>query len=164
MTVVQSLSSVPVAPSLWSMNWAWGLPLIALTVVFHVLGLGLIRRGVVRVFERTTHYHYQVPLFAVVLGGTTLLATMLHGVEAIIWAIAYRALNALPDVKLAILYSLNAITSYGHIELHLENHRHLMGALEALNGWLLFGLTAAFLFAVIQKFGFVESRGEDHKR
>jgi len=26
-----------------------------------------------------------------------------------------------------------------------------MGSLEALNGWILFGLTAAFLFAVIQK-------------
>jgi hypothetical protein len=26
-----------------------------------------------------------------------------------------------------------------------------MGALEALNGWLLFGLTTAFLFAIIEK-------------
>jgi hypothetical protein len=26
-----------------------------------------------------------------------------------------------------------------------------MGALEALNGWLLFGLTTAFLFAMIEK-------------
>jgi hypothetical protein len=33
----------------------------------------------------------------------------------------------------------------------LEDHWHLMGAMEALNGWLLFGLTTAFLFAVIEK-------------
>jgi hypothetical protein len=26
-----------------------------------------------------------------------------------------------------------------------------MGALEALNGWILFGLTTAFLFTVVQK-------------
>lgn len=26
-----------------------------------------------------------------------------------------------------------------------------MGSLEALNGWILFGLTTAFLFTVIQK-------------
>jgi hypothetical protein len=26
-----------------------------------------------------------------------------------------------------------------------------MGALEALNGWILFGLTTAFLFSVMQK-------------
>lgn len=50
-----------------------------------------------------------------------------------------------------MLYSLNALTSYGHTNLSLEDHWHLMGALEALNGWLLFGLSTAFLFAVIQK-------------
>jgi hypothetical protein len=26
-----------------------------------------------------------------------------------------------------------------------------MGAIEALNGWLLFGLTAAFLFVIVEK-------------
>jgi hypothetical protein len=29
-----------------------------------------------------------------------------------------------------------------------------MGALEALNGWLLFGLTTAFLFGIIKKVWF----------
>ena len=50
-----------------------------------------------------------------------------------------------------MLYSLNALTSYGHTNLSLEDHWHLMGALEALNGWLLFGLTTAFLFAMMEK-------------
>lgn len=163
MTAVQSLSCVLVDPSLWSIKWAWGLPLIVLTVVIHVFGLGLMRREAVRVFERTIQYHHRVPVFAAVLGGMTLLATMLHGIEAIIWAVAYRALNALPDVESAIIYSLNAITSFGHTALHLENHWHLMGALEALNGWLLFGLTAAFLFAVIDRFGLVGRSREHHQ-
>jgi hypothetical protein len=50
-----------------------------------------------------------------------------------------------------MLYSLNAMTSYGHTSLALAEHWHLMGAMEALNGWLLFGLTTAFLFAVLEK-------------
>lgn len=50
-----------------------------------------------------------------------------------------------------MLYSLNAMTSYGHENMALEAHWKLMGALEALNGWLLFGLTTAFLFAMIEK-------------
>jgi hypothetical protein len=33
----------------------------------------------------------------------------------------------------------------------LEQHWQMMGALEALNGMLLFGLTTAFLFAMIQE-------------
>ncbi len=42
-----------------------------------------------------------------------------------------------------MLYSLNAITTYGHSDVHLSGHWQLMGALEALNGMLLFGLTTA---------------------
>ena len=90
MIAVQSLFCVMVDPPLWGMKWAWGLPLIVLTVVIHVLGLGLLRRQAVRVFERTTPNHHKVAVFAAVLGGMTLLATVLHGVEAIIWAMAYR--------------------------------------------------------------------------
>ncbi len=67
-----------------------------------------------------------------------------------VWAAAYRLLGASTDNKSAMLYSLNALTSYGHEELHLAPHWKLMGALEALNGWILFGLTTAFLFTVVQ--------------
>jgi hypothetical protein len=91
-------------------------------------------------------------LFAVVLGSAALLATVLHALEASLWAAAYWQLNALPEAKSAMLYSLNAITSYGHTGLTLEVHWQLMGAMESLNGWLLFGLTTAFLFDVIQQF------------
>jgi hypothetical protein len=151
-TVIQYSCTFLSIPSNWSGNWAWGLPLIVLTVVIHVLGLGVIRQTVSRVFEGGTNYH-QSAVFAAALGATTLLATMLHGIEAGIWAVTYRILGALPDSKTAMLYSLNAITSYGHTEVDLASHWHLMGALEALNGWLLFGLTTAFLFAVIEQFG-----------
>ena len=91
------------------------------------------------------------------LGGTTWFATVLHASEAGLWAVAYRLLGAIADSKSAMLYSLNAITSYGHTDLELGAHWHLMGALEALNGWLLFGLTTAFLFTIIQEFGSVRA-------
>jgi hypothetical protein len=41
----------------------------------------------------------------------------------------------------------------------LDPHWQLMGALEALNGILLFGLTTAFLFAMIQEVWPLGSRG-----
>ena len=138
----------------WSADWAWGLPLIVLTVLIHVSGMGLISQRVMtgpagRIIGRL---HPRLA-FVVVVGATTLFATCLHGFEAGLWAIAYRRLGALPDFKTAMLYSLNALTSYGHTALDLAEHWHLMGALEALNGWLLFGLSAAFLFSVIEKAG-----------
>jgi hypothetical protein len=98
-------------------------------------------------------------VFVTVIGLTTLLATSLHGIEVAIWAVAYRFVGALPDNRSAMLYSLNAMTSYGHTNLRLDDRWHLMGAIEALNGWLLFGVSTAFLFAVIEKmFSFYESR------
>jgi hypothetical protein len=88
---------------------------------------------------------------AFVIGGTALSATMLHAVEVLSWAVAYRLLGGLPDNKSATLYSLNAMTSYGHANLYLAPHWQMMGALEALDGWILFGLTTAFLFTVVQR-------------
>jgi len=32
-----------------------------------------------------------------------------------------------------------------------ETIRHILGAIQALNGWLLFGFTTAFLFALIER-------------
>jgi hypothetical protein len=73
-----------------------------------------------------------------------------HGTEAFIWAMGFRLLHALPDKKSALLYSLSAMTTFGHSGATLENHWQLMGALEALNGWILFGLSTAFLYAMVQ--------------
>jgi len=135
----------------WGADWAWGLPLIVLTVVIHVIGLGLINQRVDRVSGGTIVCRHPTSAFVLVMGVTTLLATMMHGIEAGIWAVAYRLLDAMRDNKSAMLYSLNAMTSYGHEDLALAGHWKLMGAIEALNGWLLFGLTTAFLFGMIER-------------
>lgn len=134
------------------------MPLIVLTVVIHVLGLGLIKQKAFSVSSRTTRRQGNTALSLVIIGVVTLLATVLHAVEAALWAVAFQLLNAVADFKSAMLYSLNAVTSYGHTNLDLAQHWYLLGALEALNGWLLFGLTTAFLFAVIDKLWMPENK------
>jgi uncharacterized membrane protein len=136
---------------MWTADWAWSLPLILLTVVIHVFGLGLINERVVRVLSRSMDRRRMVPIFALVMGVTVLLMTALHGIEGVAWAAAYVFVGAVPDGKSAMLYSLNAMTTYGHESVSLAPHWQMMGALEALNGMLLFGLTTAFLFAMIQE-------------
>jgi hypothetical protein len=149
---VEFFSSLLVFDTLhWSTNWAWGVPLIVLTVVIHVLGLGLIKQKAFSLSSRSIRRRHHSVVSLVIIGGVTLSATLLHAVEAALWAVAFELLNAMADFKSAMLYSLNAITSYGHTNLDLAQHWYLLGALEALNGWLLFGLTTAFLFAVIDK-------------
>ncbi len=130
----------------WNGNWAWSLPLIVVTVIFHALSMVFVTEGVIRAAHHVTRHHF----FALLIGAATLLAIALHALEAGIWAWVYVALGALPDGKSALLYSLNAMTSYGHEHLVLAAHWQLMGALEALNGMILFGLTTAFLYGMIR--------------
>ena len=146
----------------WGTNWVWGIPLIVLTSVVHVLGLGLINEYVVRALGRRMHHRHFTSLFAVAMSVTVLLATILHTIEAALWAVAYLLLGALPTTKAAILYSLSALTTYGHASAILPEHWKMLGALEALNGMLLFGLTTAFLFAMIQQVWPLGSRDRRH--
>ncbi len=143
------MSSLHTPP--WIDDWAWSLPLIAITVVIHVFGLGLITDEVGSILSRVADRRRFAPIFALAMSVTITLATVLHALEGGVWAGAYRLLGALPDNRSAMLYSLGAMTTYGHENLSLLPRWQMMGSLEALNGMLLFGLTTAFLFAVIQR-------------
>ena len=134
----------------WSSNWAWALPLIVLSVVIHASGLALMNERVGRLMHPVERRGL-IRRFALVMSIITVVATALHGFEAIVWAAAFRWLGALPDNKTAMLYSLSAMTTYGHANVFLKSEWQMMGALEALNGMLLFGLTTAFMFAMIQR-------------
>ena len=67
---------------MWIADWAWSLPLILLTVVIHVFGLGVINEKVVRTLSRSTDRRGLVPRFAIVMGAAVLLMTALHGRDA----------------------------------------------------------------------------------
>jgi hypothetical protein len=135
----------------WNGNWAWSLPLIVIIVIFHVLGMVFIHDKVIAVVQSAQRRRGVRVLFPFLMGLTTLLATILHILEAAIWAALYWVLGALPNGKSALLYSLGAMTTYGHEPFYLAPHWRLMGALEALNGMILFGLTTAFLYATFRQ-------------
>jgi hypothetical protein len=137
----------------WENDWIWGCPLIVVTVIIHVFGLGSMSQKALLIHNniRIGKHSSSTAASAVVIGAITLLATILHALEAAIWAVAYLLIGALTDSKSAMLYSLGALTTYGHQSLFLEEHWRLLGTIEALNGWLLFGLSTAFLFFLIQE-------------
>jgi len=137
-------------PEIWSEDWIWGLPIIVLTVLAHGFSLVLVHERVVVPLTRRLSARRSDVVFAAVLAATVLLLTVLHGLEAGVWAAAYVGLGALSELHSAMLYSLSAMTTYGHDNFYLEAHWRMMGALEALNGVILFGLTTAFLFSVLQ--------------
>jgi hypothetical protein len=139
---------------LQGVNWAWGLSLIALTIAIHTMGVVMMAIAglAIRVRLETRNLGFrQVILIAISgIGAVGLLLAVLHGIEATIWAAAYVWLGALDSLNDAILYSLDSMTTRGASGLTLEPHWQLMGALEAANGMLLFGISTAFIFAEMQ--------------
>ncbi len=145
----QSMNILSVAP--WSMDWVWSIPLIVFTVPFHAFVLRLVNRGVNSLLEDNGKKSFNHILSVVVVGGPALCATFAHGFEAWLWSVAYCFSGAIPDQKAAMEFSLGAMTTFGNNTLRLESRFQLMGPLEALSGWILFGLTTAFLFTIIRK-------------
>jgi hypothetical protein len=84
------------------------------------------------------------------IGAVALVLAALHGLEGVLWASAYWWLGALDSFTNASVYSLATMTTFEVPGLTLPPRWGMIGALEAVNGVLLFGISTAFLFAVMQ--------------
>ena len=140
-----------------SMIWTWGLLLVVLTIAIHTTGVvvmamvGLVIR--VRWLEARALGLGHVILMvigAIVLIGPPLAA--LHGIEIMVWAAAYVWLGAIDSPQDAILYSIDSMSTLGASGLTLQPTWRMMGALEGANGMLLFGISTAYIFAVMQAY------------
>jgi hypothetical protein len=134
--------------------WIGGLSLIALTIGMHSIALAYIALLLVRLRKwglNSNLGHRSTVRFVVLvlaLAGATLAA--LHATEAIVWGITYLWIGAMGSWLDAVLYSIDSMTTRGASGLHLAEEWRLMGALEAADGMLLFGISTAFVFAVLQ--------------
>ena len=135
-------------------SWTWGLSLIALTVAMHALGVVMMTlvlekiRG--QLDNRSLGLRYVIPIVIGLVGAVGLLLAVLHGIEATIWAAAYLWLDALGSPIDAMLYSVDSMSTRGASGLTLQRHWRMMGALEAFDGMLLFGISTAYIFATMQ--------------
>jgi hypothetical protein len=100
--------------------------------------------------QRGRPLRHPVIFAASMVGAVGLLLGALHGAEAIIWAAAYVALGAIDTWGHAILYSLDSMTTRGASKVFMHEEWELLGALEAADGMLLFGVSTAFVFAMIE--------------
>jgi hypothetical protein len=134
-------------------NWIWGLSLIVLTTAMHATAVTFMVSVLHTIRVRLESRRLGLPyVFAVVISAicvTGLLLAVLHGIEAGLWAVAYVWLGALDLPKTALLYSVDSMATRGASGVALQSHWQLMGALEAADGMLLFGISTAFIFTVM---------------
>ncbi len=108
-------------------------------------------------------HRHPMALTACVVGFVGWVLTVLHGIEAGIWAAAYLWLGAIDSMRDAMLYSVDSLTTRGASGLALGEEWRMLGALEAVDGMLVFGLSTAFAFAIIARIDHVprdRPRGE----
>jgi len=139
-------------------DWIWGLLLIALTMAVHGTGILLIALGDVSMREQIERQNSlrrrrHVAEFIIgLIGVGGLLLAALHGMEAMLWAAAYWWLGVFSSPADAILYSIDSFSTHGATGLVLEQRWRFMGPLEAMDGRLLFGITTAYIFTVMQRY------------
>jgi hypothetical protein len=122
--------------------------LVSLTVAVHLLGLEalLLLAGLHLKFLKTAWLRVDrllVPL------GMALGLFALHGLEIWIYAVAYRLIEALPNVEEALFFSSSAYSTLGASGAALPKPWRIVGVLESVNGMLLIGWSTAFLFATL---------------
>jgi hypothetical protein len=135
----------------WGYDWLWGVPLTVLTLVLHVSALALLNRVVVSAARSPSFKWHPLLRATVLISAAVLISVCIHAMAAGIWAFAYVQLGALDNAHDAMLYSMEAQTSYGHTPIMLSTRWHMLGALEALVGVMMAGLTVAFLFLTMQQ-------------
>jgi len=137
-------------------SWGWGLSLIALTIAIHTASVVMMAFLGVRIRARLeTRDHDLWKLIAILIcifAMLGLLLAVLHAVECGIWAAAYWWLGALDSFLDALLYSIDSMSTRGASGLTLQRNWRVMGALEAVDGMLLFGVSAAYIFAAMQAY------------
>ena len=130
-----------------------GLVMMVLTVMLHTVGVvyWLERLGTRIDYLQSINQH--IHLFKGVMT-TSLVLLVLHTLEAVLWALLYMVLPAhagLNSFHDALYFSMITFTTLGYGDVTLNESWQILAGAEGMVGIVVFGLTTALLFAVIQK-------------
>ena len=120
--------------------------LMAVCVVIHAVGLTLALRALGR-RPAVRCARASIWLCTTLAGSITLL----HTIEIAVWAVFYVWRQALPDLQSSLYFSAVTYTTTGYGDIVLPRGWQLFGAVEALTGILMNGLSTGFFFAVVSR-------------
>jgi hypothetical protein len=124
------------------------LGLTAITVIIHGIGAVASGRRVMGLWTRRGDRPGRLgaELLMAQLVGALLL---LHLAEAVVWALFYVLIGALPDLETAAYFSLTSYTTVGYGDVVLPEAWRLLGPIEAAVGVLMLGWSTGILVVVI---------------
>ena len=118
-------------------------------VAIHAIVMAAVLTAARAASERVTS-HPSLLLIAVM---TTTMSVLMaaHIVEVIVWASAYAIVGAAPPGTNLIYFAFVNYTTLGYGDAIPLQRWYLLGPMTAMNGVLLFGWSAAVIFAILQK-------------
>jgi len=130
-----------------------GILMIVLTVAIHAIGSAYWLEYLADRLKRHANSQQSLHLSRGILS-TAVVLLMLHVVEVFLWASVYISLPGhagLRNYAEAVYFSMVTLTTLGYGDITLSAKWQLLAGMEAMVGILVFGLTTAILFAVIQR-------------
>lgn len=124
------------------------LVLMAICVLIHAMGLVAFLRWSQTHHSAERRSFWRATSFLVRIAACTIL---LHLVEISVWALQYTYGGALPDLGSALYFSAVTYTTTGYGDLVLPPDWRLAGAVEALTGILMCGLSTGMYFAIFSR-------------
>ncbi|HDR9484664.1 hypothetical protein BLA13014_02598 [Burkholderia aenigmatica] len=135
-------------------SWTIGVLLSMINILIHAAAMVFLAVGARRIRRALDMQHNTIHVQLRKLVGivTFICITLgtLHTLEAALWAVVLVQLKALGSFSDALFFSLDTMATRGASGLSLTPNWRMLGAIESSDGVLLFGMSTAFLFAVIQ--------------
>jgi voltage-gated potassium channel Kch len=124
--------------------------MITLTVVIHILGIIFLIRLLTSWVPRLRPAQSYLGMVEILVV-TVLAMFFLHTLEIWSWAALYLWVGEFVDWQRALYFSTVTFSTLGYGDITLQEKWQLLSSFEAVNGVILFGVSTAFIFAVIQK-------------
>jgi hypothetical protein len=127
-----------------------GLLITLMTIGVHAVALAATARFVWREYQ---FRHAGVGFWTdvAIVAGVTVLALFAHLIDIAIWAVLFVACGEFTGFALALYHSGVNYTSLGYGDIVMSPSWKLLGPIEAADGLLMFGISTAMIFVIIQR-------------
>jgi len=128
---------------------------VALLTTLMTIGVHAVALGATIQFIRREYRHRRAGagfwIDGALVGGVILLALVAHLVGIAIWAVLFEACGEFTGFAPAFYHSAMNYTSLGYGDVVMSASWKMLGPIEAAVGLLMFGVSTAMIFAVIQQ-------------
>ncbi|MCU7958585.1 MAG: two pore domain potassium channel family protein [gamma proteobacterium symbiont of Bathyaustriella thionipta] len=128
-----------------------GSALVFITMSVQLVFVVMMLRYISRIVEQNSAHTRPFRFDVFVLGMVLLILWVGHLLQISIWASLFMMLDEFDHFAMAFYHSAVNFTSLGYGDIVMTEKWRLLGALEAGNGVLMFGLSTGTVFAVMSR-------------